>query len=112
MGGALSLSRLSKDRSRPVSYAIATGMVALTTVVGLVLQPLLHGDHMLFLFLAAAVLAGLFLGTGSSAVALGLGALAAMFLFPRPGATPDDSHDLTGLALYLMAGGLLAWLAE
>lgn len=113
MNAAARMARRIARWPRWRRYAAAVGLVAAATLSRLALSPLLGDHHRLVFYIAAALVAGLFLDTGSSLLVLVLGGAAAIFLVPRFGGLDvRQPSDIAGLVLYLLLGGLLCALGE
>ena len=97
-----------------LGYAIAVSSTAFMTLLRLSLQDWLEQQSRFILFLPAVMLTAWYGGLGPALTALALGAGAGVYLFI---AVPDRFHrppqgDWIGLALYLMAGLMIALVTE
>ncbi len=92
---------------RPVGrYLLSAGLVALSTVLGLMVRGNLEPANLVMLYLAAVVISAIFLGRGPSLLASILGVLAFDFFLIPPYLTlavSDTQYFITFIALFLVS---------
>ena len=106
------LARVRQRELRP--YALSVVLVAAATVLGLPLRHLIEPTNVVMLYLAAVVLAGLYLGRGPSIATSFLSVAAFDFFFVPPRftfAVHDTQYVLTFLGLFVV-GAVISALAD
>jgi PAS domain S-box-containing protein len=98
----------------PLRYGAALALMVLAIGVRLALDPTLSANVpfiTLFVALAGAAWLG---GIGPGLLALVVGAVASLFLFVAPRGSPwiTDPTMVVSMALYLLTGGIIAWIAS
>jgi PAS domain S-box-containing protein len=90
-------------------YGLALAAVALATVIGQALDPILGTHHRSSTFLIAVLIAAWFAGLGPSVSALLLGLLASTLFFVPPAHSHRiaEATDAFGLAFYLIIGSAI-----
>ncbi len=90
-------------------YGLALAAVALATVIGRVLDPILGTHHRFTTFIIAVLIAAWFAGPGPSVSALLLGLLASTFFFVPPAHSLRiaEATDVFGLAFHLIVGSAI-----
>jgi signal transduction histidine kinase len=109
----LEVATLQRFRDRFIGFLLALASVALAILASMALSPVLQG-HVLFLFLAATIVAALYGGFIAGGVAVVASVLAHDYFFQEPKYTllVHSTRHAIELIFFFLVAGVVSWLGS